>query len=52
MLGNRIGVLAQPVARSFDLHDDGMMKKAVEQRGCDNRVNKKPRPILQVRGWR
>ena len=40
MLGQKIGVFAQPVARSLDLEDDGVMQQAVEQRGGDDRIAK------------
>lgn len=48
MLGNKISVLAQSVARSFDLHDDGMMKKPVEQCCCDNRITKNFAPFCKA----
>ncbi len=35
---DEIGVLAQAVARAFDLDDDGMVEQAIEQRGCDDRI--------------
>ena len=38
MLGQQISVFAQPIARSLDLEDDGVMQEAVEQRGGDNRI--------------
>jgi hypothetical protein len=34
----QVGVLAQPVAGAFDLHDDGMVQQPVEQRGGDDGV--------------
>ncbi|MCZ8148892.1 MAG: hypothetical protein O9325_13740 [Roseomonas sp.] len=38
MLRQQIGVLAQPVAGTLDLHDDGVMEQAVQQRRGDNGV--------------
>lgn len=38
MLRHEIGVLAQPIARSLDLNDDGVVKQPVEQRGCDDGI--------------
>ena len=38
MLRHEIGVLAQTVARSLDLDDDGMVKQPIEQRGCNNGI--------------
>ena len=38
VLRDEIGVLAQAVACAFDLDDDGVVEKAVEQRGGDDRV--------------
>ncbi len=40
VLRHEFGMLPQPVTRSLDLHDDGVMKQAVEQRGCDDRIAK------------
>lgn len=48
MLGNKISVLAQSVARAFDLHDDGMVKKSVEQCCCDNRITKNFAPFCKA----
>ena len=38
MLGHELGVLAQAVARTFDLDDHGMMQEPVEERGGDDRI--------------
>lgn len=38
MFGHELGVLAEPIARSFDLDDDRMVKQAIEKCGCDDRV--------------
>ena len=40
MLGHEFGVLAKPVAGAVDLHDDGVVEQAVEQRGGDDRITK------------
>nr|WP_280952198.1 hypothetical protein [Mesorhizobium sp. WSM3868] len=47
MLGNKINMLAQPLAGSFDL-GDGMMKKPVEQGGCDNGITKNFAPFCKA----
>jgi hypothetical protein len=33
MLGHEIGMLTEPVARSFDLDHDGMVEQPIEQCG-------------------
>jgi len=38
MLRHEIGVLAQPIAGTLDLNDDGMVKQPVEQCGCDDGI--------------
>ena len=38
MLGHEIGMLAEPITRSFDLDDDGVVEEAIEQRGGDNGI--------------
>lgn len=38
MLGQELGMAAEPVAGSLDLDDDGMVEKPVEQSGGDDRV--------------
>jgi hypothetical protein len=38
VLRHEIGVLAQTVARSLDLDDDGMVKQPIEQCGCNNGI--------------
>ena len=40
VLRHEIGMLTQPVARSFDLDHDGVVKQPVEQRGGDHGVAK------------
>ena len=38
VLWHEIGMLTQPVAGSFDLDDDGVVKQPIEQRGGDNGI--------------
>lgn len=38
-------MLAQVVAGAPDLDDDGMVEKAVEERGCDNRIAEDISPL-------
>ena len=38
VLGHEVGVLAQPIARSFDLDDDGVVEQPIEQRGGDDGI--------------
>jgi hypothetical protein len=33
VFGDEVGMLAQAIARAFDLGDHGMMQRAIEQRG-------------------
>jgi hypothetical protein len=33
-----VGVLAKPVARAFDLDDDGVVKEPIEQGGGDGMI--------------
>ncbi len=40
VLGDEVGVRAQAVAGSLDLHDDGVVEQPVEQRSGDDRVSK------------
>ncbi len=37
-LRQEVGVLARPIARPFDLDDDGVVKQPVEEGGRDNRI--------------
>lgn len=41
MVGQQIGVLAQAIRRTLDLHHDGVMQQAIEQRRCDHAVAKR-----------
>ena len=45
MVGNKVSMLTKAIARSFDLDDDGVMEKAVEQGGGNNRVAKDLTPF-------
>ena len=38
VLGNEIGVLTEPIARAFDLDDDGVVEQPIEQRGGDDGI--------------
>ena len=38
VLWDEVGVLAQSIARSLDLDDDGVMEKPIEQCGGDDRI--------------
>ena len=38
MLRHEIGMLTQPVARAFNLDDDGVVKQPIEQRGGDDGI--------------
>lgn len=38
MFGHELGVLAEPIARSFDLDDNRVVKQAIEKCSCDDRV--------------
>ena len=35
---DQIGMLAQPIAGTLDVDNDGMVKQTIEQRSGDNRV--------------
>ena len=53
VFGQNVGVLAQPITRSFDLDDDGVVKQSVEERGCDDGIAEdvahSPKPRFEVR---
>jgi len=38
VLGDQVGVVAQPIAGAFDLDHDGVVQQSVEQRGGDDRI--------------
>ncbi len=45
---HQFGMLPQPVAGSFDLHNDGMVKQSVEQRCYDNGVSEHIAPFSEA----
>lgn len=51
MFWHELGVLAEPITRSFDLDDDRMVKQAIEKCGCDE-GRRRPRPIRRSRDLR
>ena len=48
MFWHEFGMLAQPVAGSFDLHDNGVVKQSVEQRRCNDRIAKDIAPFCKA----
>ena len=48
MLGHEIAVLAEPIARSFDLDDDGMVQKSVEESRGDDGVAEHLAPFREA----
>lgn len=48
MLGHEIGVLAQTIARTFDLDDDGVVKKPVQEGRGDDGVTKNFAPFCEA----
>jgi hypothetical protein len=42
---DEVGVLAQTVAGALDMHDDGVVKKSVEQRSCDDGISENLTPF-------
>jgi hypothetical protein len=38
VLWHQVSVTAKTITCAFDLNDDGMMKKAIEQSGGDDRI--------------
>ncbi len=38
MLGDEVRVAAQPVAGTLDLDDDGVVKKPIQEGGCDDGI--------------
>ena len=45
MLGHQIGMLAQPIARAFDLDDDGVVEQPVKQGGGDDGIARDLSPL-------
>jgi len=50
-LCEEVGVLAQPIAGTFDLYDDRMVKQPIKQRSGDDGITKKLRPTRQIHDW-
>ena len=50
MFGQQIGVPAQPIARAFDLDDDGAVQEPVEQRRGEDGMDEHRR-MIQSSGW-
>ena len=50
-LCQQVGVLAQPIAGTFDLYDDRMVKQPIKQRSGDDGITKKLRPTRQIHDW-
>lgn len=48
MLRHEFRMLPEPVAGSFDLNDDGMVKQPVEQRRCDNGISEDVAPFCKA----
>jgi hypothetical protein len=44
----QVSVLAHAIARPFDLHDDGVVKQAVEQRRGDDGISKDLAPFRKA----
>ena len=42
---DEVRVLPQPLAGTFDMHDDGMMEEPVQQRGGDDGIPKNLAPF-------
>jgi hypothetical protein len=42
---DQVGVLAQPIAGSLDVDNDGMVEQAIEQRGGHNRMTEDAAPF-------
>jgi hypothetical protein len=51
MFGQEVGVLAQAIARAFDLEDDGVMQETVEERRGDDWITEHRRMIQFSNGW-
>src|SRR3712207_3922761 len=45
VLRHEFGMLAKAIARALDLHDDGVVEEAVQQRGGDHRIAKDLSPL-------
>jgi hypothetical protein len=49
MLGQQLGVLSEPIARAFGLHDSGVVQGSVQERGRDHGIAEQRRPIIASR---
>ena len=52
MVGHKIGVLTEPITRTLDLNDDGVVKQPIEECGGDNGIAEDLAPFYEaaVRG--
>ena len=52
MVGHKIGVLTEPITRTLDLNDDGVVKQPIEECGSDNGIAEDLAPFCEaaVRG--
>lgn len=48
MLRHEFGMLPQPIAGPFDLHDDGMMQQSVEQSRRDYGISEDIAPFCKA----
>jgi hypothetical protein len=51
VLGQEVGVLAQPITGALDLNDDGVMEQPVEERGGDDGIPDQRRKPPLLMGW-
>jgi len=52
VVGHKISVLTEPITRTLDLNDDGVVKQAIEECGGDNEIAEDLAPFCEamVRG--
>jgi hypothetical protein len=52
VVGHKIGVLTEPITRTLDLNDDGVLKQPIEECGSDNGIAEDLTPFCEaaVRG--
>lgn len=48
VLGNEIGVLAQPIAGSLDLDNDSVVEQSIEERSGDDMIAKHLTPFCEA----
>lgn len=48
MFRHEFSVMSEPIAGSFDLHGDGVMKQSVEQGGGNDGVSKHIAPLCEA----